>query len=293
MLWLRMENEMTTQNQVTYRACNLCEAICGLTIEHDAEKVISMKGDPDDPLSRGHLCPKAIALQDVHADPDRLKLPVCRKDDGTFEPIEWRDAFDLLEEKFAHIRSQHGDDAVALYLGNPTVHNYGALIFQRFIKESLNTKHRFAATSVDQLPHHFAASQMFGHGLMIPIPDIDRTNFMLMLGANPAASNGSLMTAPDVKNRMKSIRERGGKIILIDPRATETAKLVDEHHHIRPGTDMYLLAAILYELFREKRTRLNRYDGYVNHVAELEAAVAEFTPELAASKTQILSLIHI
>ena len=278
---------MTDQKRVTYRACNLCEAICGLTIEHDDEKVISIKGDPDDPLSRGHLCPKALALQDVHADPDRLKLPVRRKDDGSFEPISWNDAFDLIEKKFQNIRAQHGNDAVALYLGNPTVHNYGALLFQRFIKEALNTKHRFAATSVDQLPHHFAASQMFGHGLMIPIPDIDRTNFMLMLGANPAASNGSLMTAPDVKNRLKAIRERGGKIILIDPRATETAKLVDTHHFIRPGTDVYLLAAILHELFRGKHTRLDRYDGFVKHLAELEAAVAQFSPEVAARETNI------
>ena len=186
-------------NQTAFRACNLCEAVCGLTIEHDGTKVVSIKGDKQDPLSRGHICPKAIALQDIHADPDRLRTPVRRTENG-FEPIGWDEAFDLVEERIGNIRREHGDDSVALYLGNPTVHNSGALLFQKFLKDALNTRNRFAATSVDQLPHHLAASLMFGHGLLIPIPDIDHTDYMLILGANPAASNGSIMTAPDVKN---------------------------------------------------------------------------------------------
>ena len=278
---------MAGQKRTTYRACNLCEAICGLTIEHDDVQVFSIKGDPDDPLSRGHLCPKAMALQDIHSDPDRLKQPMRRKPDGSFEPISWESAFDLVEEKLGGVREKFGDDAIAIYMGNPTVHNYGALLFQRFIKQAIPTKHRFAATSVDQLPHHFAASQMFGHGLFIPIPDIDRTQFMLMLGANPAASNGSLMTAPDVKNRIKAIRERGGQVVLLDPRATETSRLVDRHHFIRPGSDVFLLAAMLRVIFDEQRTRLDRYDGYVKNVNSLKDAVAEFTPEIAERETHI------
>ena len=254
---------MAPQTETAFRSCNLCEAICGLTIEHDGQQVISIKGDKEDPLSRGHICPKAIALQDIHADPDRLRTPVRRTVNG-FEPISWDDAFDLVASKLTDIRAEHGDDSVALYLGNPTVHNSGALLFQGYLKQALNTRNRFAATSVDQLPHHFAASQMFGHGLLIPIPDIDHTEHMLILGANPAASNGSLMTAPDVKNRLKAITGRGGKVVLIDPRRTESAKLATEHHFIRPGTDVFLLAAILNSLFQKGAVVPDRLNGFTN-----------------------------
>ena len=272
--------------QTAYRSCNLCEAICGLEIEHDGGQVISIKGDKLDPLSRGHICPKAIALQDIHGDPDRLRKPMRRKG-SDFEPISWEEAFDLVESKLTSIRKAHGDDAVALYLGNPTVHNSGALLFQNFLKKSLNTRNRFAATSVDQLPHHLAASLMFGHGFLIPIPDIDNTEFMLMLGANPAASNGSLMTAPDVKNRMKSIVKGGGKIIVVDPRETESAKLATEHHFIRPGTDVFLLAAMLNVLFAKNLTDMGRLKEFTRNVPALQQAVSDFTPALAGKLTGI------
>ena len=279
---------MASQTETAFRSCNLCEAICGLTIEHDGQQVVSIKGDKDDPLSRGHICPKAIALQDIHADPDRLKTPVRRTENG-FEPISWEDAFDLVESKLMKIRQEHGDDSVALYLGNPTVHNSGALLFQKYLKQSLNTRNRFAATSVDQLPHHLAASLMFGHGLMIPIPDIDNTDYMLILGANPAASNGSLMTAPDVKNRLKAITKRGGKVILVDPRRTESAKLATDHHFIRPGTDVFLLAAILNCLFenKNKAVDLGRLSSFTKGVDQLKEAVAEFTPQKVSKITGI------
>ena len=277
---------MTQTPQTSYRACNLCEAICGLEIEHDGEKVISIRGDKQDPLSRGHICPKAIALQDIHADPDRLRTPVRRR--GTeFEPIGWDEAFDLVESKLTEIRKNHGDDAVAIYLGNPTVHNSGALLFQKFLKNSLNTRNRFAATSVDQLPHHIAGSLMFGHGLLIPFPDIDNTEFMLILGANPAASNGSLMTAPDVKNRMKSIVKQGGKIIVVDPRETESAKLATEHHFIRPGTDVFFLAAILNVLFAKNLINMGRLKDFTRNVSDLQQAVGDFTPAMASKHTGI------
>ena len=279
---------MASQTETAFRSCNLCEAICGLTIEHDGQQVVSIKGDKDDPLSRGHICPKAIALQDIHADPDRLKTPVRRTENG-FEPISWEDAFDLVESKLMKIRQEHGDDSVALYLGNPTVHNSGALLFQKYLKQSLNTRNRFAATSVDQLPHHLAASLMFGHGLMIPIPDIDNADYMLILGANPAASNGSLMTAPDVKNRLKAITKRGGKVILVDPRRTESAKLATDHHFIRPGTDVFLLAAILNCLFenKNKAVDLGRLSSFTKGVDQLKEAVAEFTPQKVSKITGI------
>ena len=277
---------MASSTETAFRSCNLCEAICGLTIEHDGRQVVSIKGDKDDPLSRGHICPKAIALQDIHADPDRLKTPVRRTENG-FEPISWEKAFDLVESKLMQIREEHGDDSVALYLGNPTVHNSGALLFQKYLKRSLNTRNRFAATSVDQLPHHLAASLMFGHGMLIPIPDIDNTEYMLMLGANPAASNGSLMTAPDVKNRLKTITKRGGKVVLVDPRRTESAKLATDHHFIRPGTDVFLLAAILNSLFKNDSVNLGRLSSFTKGVEQLKTAVAEFTSQNVSQITGI------
>ena len=277
---------MEQSNQTAFRSCNLCEAICGLEIEHDGQQVVSIKGDKLDPLSRGHICPKAIALQDIHADPDRLRTPV-RRNGTEFEPISWEEAFDLVESKLTSIRKAHGDNAVALYLGNPTVHNSGALLFQKYLKASLNTRNRFAATSVDQLPHHLAASLMFGHGMLIPIPDIDNTEFMLILGANPAASNGSLMTAPDVKNRMKAIVKQGGKIIVVDPRETESAKLATQHHFIRPGTDVFLLAAMLNVMFEKNLTNMGRLTGISRNVSQLQDAVSGFTPALASKLTGI------
>ena len=181
---------METKVQTTFRSCNLCEAVCGLVIEHDDRQVISIKGDKEDPLSRGYLCPKALALQDIHADPNRLRHPMQKTVDG-FKPISWERAIDIVGERISAIRGQYGDDAVAIYLGNPTVHNSGALLFQKFLKNALRTKNRFSATSVDQLPHHFAASQMFGHGLLIPIPDIDRTEHLLAKG-NPSPKTAVL-----------------------------------------------------------------------------------------------------
>ena len=277
---------MATENYTAYRSCNLCEAICGLVIEHDGNQVVSIKGDPDDPLSRGHICPKAIALQDVHTDPDRLRTPMKRTSSG-FEPISWDEAFDLAEQKLTQIREQHGNDAVALYLGNPTVHHWGALLFQSFLKKALQTKNQFAATSVDQLPHHLAASLMFGHALRIPIPDIDRTQFMLILGANPAASNGSLMTAPDVKNRIKAIRKRGGKVFLLDPRKTESAKIVDQHFFINPATDVYFLAALLNRILTSNSIDLGDNAEFTKNIDQLRAAVAPFSLEIATQKTGV------
>ena len=266
---------METQKTTAYRSCNLCEAICGLVIEHDGSQVISIKGDADDPLSRGHICPKAIALQDLHTDPDRLRTPMKRTSTG-FEPISWEAAFDLAEQKLTQIRAEHGNDAVALYLGNPTVHHWGAMLFQPFLKRALQTKNQFAATSVDQLPHHLVASLMFGHSLRIPIPDIDRTKFMLILGANPAASNGSLMTAPDVKNRIKAIRKRGGKVFLLDPRKTESAKIVDQHFFINPATDVYFLAALLNRILTSNSIDLGSNAEFTKNIDQLRAAVKPF-----------------
>jgi len=227
------------------RACHLCEAICGLVIDTEGEHIVAIRGDADDPLSRGHICPKAVALKDLHEDPDRLRRPVRRVagPDGTtdWQEISWDDALDTTARALVDVLQRHGVHAIGVYLGNPSVHNYGMLTHQGNLFRLLRTNNRFSATSVDQLPHHLASLWLFGHKLLFPIPDIDRSEYFLMLGANPVASNGSIWTVPGVRQRIKALRARGGKLVVIDPRRTETAALADEHHFIRPGSDALFL----------------------------------------------------
>ncbi|WP_122316711.1 molybdopterin oxidoreductase family protein [Pseudomonas cichorii] len=242
-----------------HRACHLCEAICGLTIETtastDAAPVItSIKGDPLDAFSRGHICPKAVALQDIQNDPDRLRQPMLRVG-SEWLPIEWQDAFELVAERLFAIQQQHGQNAVAVYQGNPSVHNYGLMTHSNYFLGLLKTRNRYSATSVDQLPHHLTSFLMYGHGLLLPVPDIDHTDFMLILGGNPLASNGSIMTVPDVEKRLKAIQKRGGKVVVVDPRRSETAAIADQHIFVRPGGDAALLFGLLNTLFEEGLTR--------------------------------------
>ena len=194
--YLRLQRTMAKQTLIKkhYRSCNLCEAICGLVIEHKNGEILSIKGDPEDPLSKGHICPKAVALQDIYHDPKRLKKPVKRTANG-WQEISWQQAYKEVGENIKKLQSEYGKDAIALYQGNPSVHNYGTLLFSGGLRRALSTKNKYSATSLDQLPHQYVAQLMFGHELMIPIPDIDRTDFFLIIGANPLASNGSMMTA--------------------------------------------------------------------------------------------------
>ena len=269
-----------------YRACNLCEAICGIEITVQSDQRLDIRGDKDDPFSQGYICPKAAALGDLHYDKDRLKYPVRRTPHG-WQRLEWDEAFDEVTQSLKRIHAVHGRSSIATYLGNPTVHNYGALLFAPGFIRSLHTRNRFSATSVDQLAHHLAGYLMFGHQLLLPIPDLDRTNFFLILGANPAVSNGSLMTAPGVGQRLKEIRQRGGKVILIDPRITETARLADRHLFIKPGTDVLLLLALLHVVFEEGLTAPGPLAAFINGVETIGRLVAEFPPEKVASITGI------
>ena len=165
-----------------HRACHLCEAICGLTLETTQAEdgslaITSIKGDPLDSFSRGHICPKAVALQDIQNDPDRLHQPMLRVG-SEWQPIAWDEAFTMVAERLAGIQARHGQNAVAVYQGNPSVHNYGLMTHSNYFLGLLKTRNRFSATSVDQLPHHLTSHLMYGHGLLLPIPDIDHTDFM-------------------------------------------------------------------------------------------------------------------
>ncbi|HET6165703.1 MAG TPA: molybdopterin-dependent oxidoreductase, partial [Marmoricola sp.] len=263
--------------------CNLCEAICGLelTIEHrpDGDLVTGIRGNDADPLSRGHICPKGVALADIHADPDRLRRPI-KKVSGEWVETTWDDALDLVADGLARAVNTHGKDAVGIYLGNPNAHSLGAATHGIRLAKAFRTRNRFSASSVDQIPHQFVASEMFGHQLMIPITDIDRTSYFLVFGANPMASNGSLMTVPDFPNRVRDLKKRGGRMVVLDPRRTETAKVADEHLFVRPGTDAVVLLAMLHVLFADGLTRPAAYVDNADTVREL---VADFTPEYAES----------
>ena len=272
-----------TNPSVHYRACNLCEAICGLEIKYVGNQIISIAGDKNDSFSRGHICPKAVALKDIYEDPNRLRQPVKRTESG-WEAISWEEAFDEVATKLKDIQHKYGNNAVAMYAGNPSVHNSGTFLSGTSLMRALKTKNIFSATSTDQLPHHFAAWQMFGHPFLLPIPDIDNTDFWLIMGGNPVASNGSLMTVPDVANRLKAIQQRGGKVVVIDPRFTETAAKADEHHFIRPGTDVFLLLAMLHVIFVEG---LEKCPNNITGLEELKEIVAEFSPEKVENQTGI------
>jgi anaerobic selenocysteine-containing dehydrogenase len=266
--------------RTVYRACNLCEAICGLEIKVDGPRIVSIRGDDADPFSRGHICPKAVALQDIHDDPKRLRCPQQRIG-SAWREIPWDDAFDLAAERIAAIQLQHGNDAAGFYVGNPSVHNIGTLYNVSQLARVLQSRSAFSATSVDQLPQQLTSYLMYGHQFLIPIPDIDRTDYFLILGANPVASNGSLMTAPDVTKRLAAIRARGGKIVVLDPRRTETALVASEHHFIRPSTDAALLMAMLNTMRAEERFRIARPERLDGLDAALDA-IAPMTPERAA-----------
>ena len=269
-----------------FRTCTLCEAMCGLEVSHEAGRITGIRGDAADPFSQGHICPKGVALQDLDTDPDRLRRPVKRVGDAWVE-IGWREAFDLVAGRLHAIQDRHGRDAVAIYNGNPTVHSLGAMLFVPGFARALRTKQRYSATSVDQLPHHLASSLMFGHMFLIPIPDLDRTDHLLVLGANPAVSNGSLMTAGNTMARIEAIRARGGRVVVVDPRRTETADAADRHVPIRPGTDALLLLAMLHVVLGESLARPGRLEAMCTGLHEIRALVRDFPPERVAAATGI------
>ncbi len=272
-------------SEVHYRTCNLCEAICGIEIKHANGKVLSIAGDKMDPFSRGHICPKAVALKDIDEDTNRLKFPVKRTDSG-WQRITWDEAFGEIAARIGETQTRYGRDSVAVYQGNPSVHNLGTMLNGRGLLKSLKTKNNFSATSVDQLPHHFAGWAMFGHPLLIPIPDIDHTDYFLILGANPLASNGSLMTSPDVMKRLEAVKGRG-KVIVIDPRKTETARLASEHFFIKPASDVYFLLAIIHTLFAENLVRLERLEGFTDGVETLREVSMDYAPQRVENLTGI------
>ena len=287
-----MASEQSKTNEQThFRTCNLCEAMCGIVIQHDGEKVLSIKGDKNDPFSKGYICPKATALQDLHEDPDRLRHPVERTANG-WKEISWLEALDKVAAGIQSVQKKHGQNAFGIYLGNPNVHNLGGMLTIKHLLSSIKTRSRFSATSIDQLPHHIVSMHLFGHMLRIPVPDVNRTQYMLIIGGNPLASNGSIMTAPNMRQKLKDIQARDGKVVVIDPRRTETADIASEHHFIRPATDVLLLLAMLNEIYLQgyadkARAKNNRAAALAPEIERIADFAKDYSAESVADITGI------
>jgi anaerobic selenocysteine-containing dehydrogenase len=272
--------------ETRFATCMLCEASCGLKLQVEGGRAVRIEGNPDDALSRGHICPKAVALEDVRLDPDRVVEP-CVREGSSWRPLPWDQAIDRASGDILRVVREHGPRAVAAYLGNPMAHDGHALLGAGVLLAALGQPTRFSATSADQLPHMLASLEMFGHQALLPVPDVDRTHYFLCIGANPLVSNGSLMTAPGIERRFEAMRARGGKLVVVDPRRTETARVADEHHFIRPGSDGLLLMAMIRTLFEEGLARPGRLEGMSIGRDELRAAADPFAPERVAGSTGI------
>ncbi len=271
----------TGQDGSHYRICPLCEACCGLDVQVESGKVIRISGAERDVFSAGYICPKGYALKDLHEDPDRLRQPLIKRD-GQHVPVSWDEAFAEIERRLPPLVAAHGRDAVALSVGNPAAHRMSLLLYFARFARALGSKNIYSAATLDQMPKQLSSGLMFGHWLSIAVPDIERCDFLLILGANPMASNGSLWTVPDFRGKAKALRARGGRMVVIDPRRTETAAVADAHHFIRPGSDVFLLAAMVHTLCAEQLVDPGRLAPWLNGLDELQAAVAPFTPEAAS-----------
>lgn len=287
---------MTADKQKHFSTCTLCEAMCGIEVTTQDKEILSIVGDKQNPFSEGHVCPKAMALKDLYDDPERIRTPLQKTAQG-WQPIGWDEALDKVAENLFAVQQKHGVESVATYLGNPNAHNMGAILYGPYFYRSLKSHNRYSATSVDQLPHHIVSRQLFGHQSQIPIPDIDHTQHFMIIGGNPLASNGSIMTVPHIKRRLKAIQTRGGKVVVIDPKKSETADISCEHHFIKPGTDALLMLAMINTLFAKKLLNAGKLHDYATNLAEVEGYVKDYPATRVASligmtEEQIVHLVE-
>ena len=278
----------TDANRTVFRTCPLCEATCGLEISvSPTEQIVRIRGDQKDVFSHGFICPKGSTLKQLHEDPDRLRKPMVKRN-GVHVEVSWNEAWQAVHDGFMGVIDRHGRGSLSAYLGNPNAHNLGPQLFSAVMLRAMGTRNVFSASTVDQVPKHVAGGYMFGTAQSIPVPDLDHTDYLLMLGANPYASNGSLCTAPDFPGRMDGIQARGGKIVVVDPRRTRTADAADEWVSIRPGTDGLFLAAIANVMFAENLVKIEpRIMSLLSGLEEFKNIVSPFTPDRVADATGI------
>jgi anaerobic selenocysteine-containing dehydrogenase len=275
---------MTTRTALT--TCPLCEATCGLELTITDDRITGVRGDRLDDFSKGFLCPKGASFGQLDNDPDRLTSPLVKRD-GEHVPVSWDEAFELVDRRLREVMAEGGRDAVGVYLGNPTVHSLAGGLYAGPLRKALNSRNVFSASTVDQMPKHVSSGLLYGSIFSFPVPDIDRTDFLLILGADPLTSNGSLWTAPDMPGRLKALRKRGGSFVVVDPRRSRTAAAADQHVPIKPGTDVFLLLAMAHELFAADLVDLGRLAEHVVGVDEVRDLVAPFSPEAVARRCGI------
>ena len=267
--------------QIEYRTCPLCEATCGLELHMEGRDIALVRGDKEDVFSKGYICPKGAAIKDLNSDPDRLTRPIVRRGSEWHE-VSWDEAFAVIAEGFKGVIDRHGRQSIGAYLGNPCAHNLAPIIYNRVLLQAIGSTNVFSASTVDQMPKHVSSGLMFGTPISVPIPDIDHTDYLLMLGANPFASNGSLMTAPDMPGRLRAMKDRGARFVVVDPRRSKSAEEADEHLFIRPGTDAHFLFGIVNTIFASGRVDLGRADGITDGMEHLRRLAESFTPEAVA-----------
>ncbi|MFF3463446.1 molybdopterin oxidoreductase family protein [Streptomyces sp. NPDC002619] len=273
-------------SRTALRICPLCEATCGLTLTIEGTTVTGARGDRDDVFSHGFICPKGAAFGAVDGDPDRLRTPLVRRD-GELREATWDEAFDAVAAGIRPVVERYGPHAVGVVLGNPNVHTMAGALYPTVLLGALRTHSLFTASTVDQMPKHVSSGLLYGDANAIPVPDLDHTDHLLLIGANPLESNGSLCTAPDFPGKLKALKARGGTLTVIDPRRTRTARLADRHLAIRPGADALLLAATAYVLFDEDLVSLGELAPHVQGIDELRSAVRDFTPEAVAEACDV------
>jgi len=269
-----------------YRICPFCEATCGLEIEVEGRSVVGVRGDADDVFSAGFICPKGPAIAELDADPDRLRQPLVKRN-GTHVAVSWEEAFAEIERGLTAVLREHGNGAVAVYLGNPSVHNVALALYGQVLIRALRTPHVYTASTVDQIPKQLASGLMFGTFTTVAVPDIERCDYLLMLGANPMESNGSLWTVPGFPDRLKALRKRGGRCVVVDPRRTRTADAAGEHLFIRPGTDALFLMALVQTLFAEDLVAPGHLAAHTEGIEAVREACQPFTAERVAPRCGI------
>ncbi len=265
--------------------------MCGLRVTVQAGTAGAVRGNPDDVWSRGHLCPKGASLQQIHHDPDRLRQPLVRTRSGAHVEVSWDDALAEAEAVLRPVLDRHGAAAVSVYIGNPVAHNLGLETYVGALvgmAGAAGMPAYYTPGTVDQWPLNVVSALLFGGMWNAPIPDLDRTDHLMMLGANPSASQGSMLSAPDIMGRLAAIRERGGTVVVIDPRRTQTARRASEWVPVLPGTDALLLFAILHTLVEQHRLRPPPHlDDMVTGLDDVIALAARFPPERVEAATGV------
>lgn len=266
------------------RICPLCEATCGLTLTIEDGRVTGARGDREDVFSHGFICPKGASFAELDNDPDRLTRPLVRRD-GELTEATWDEAYAVIAERLGGIIAEHGGGSVGVYLGNPNAHTIAGALYGPLIIRALKTRQVFSASTLDQMPKHVALGHMFGSPVAFTVPDLDRTDYLVIVGANPLVSNGSLATAADFPGKLRALRRRGGKLTVIDPARTRTAELADRHIAPRPGTDAALLLGVVHVLFEEGLVApdLGGVAEHVNGLDQLRELAAGFSPETVAA----------